>query len=55
MAKRKDRVGIDFNKLVLAILLQPPFLSCDPKPVRCYPLSFLFYYGLEVGGGGWSA
>lgn len=54
MAKKKDRAGLDFNKLSSDSITNF-VLSCDPKPVSWYPLSFLFFFffGLEVGDG-WS-
>lgn len=55
MAKKKDRAGLDFNKLSSDSFTNF-VLSCDPKPVSWYPLSFLFFFfffGLEVGDG-WS-
>lgn len=45
MAKKKDRAGLDFNKLSSDSITNF-VLSCDPKPVSWYPLSFLFFFFL---------
>lgn len=55
MAKRKDRAGLDFNKLVLAMLLQTLFYHVIQNLLVVIPFLFyfFFFFGLEVGGG-WS-
>lgn len=52
MAKRKDRAGLDFNKLVLAMLLQTLFYHVIQNLLVVIP--FLFYsFFFWFGGGGW--
>lgn len=54
MAKRKDRAGLDFNKLVLAMLLQTLFYHVIQNLLVVIPFLFYsFFFGLEVGDG-WS-
>jgi len=56
MAKKKDRAGLDFNKLALATLLLTLFYHVIQNLLAGIPFlfySFFFCFGLEVGDG-WS-
>lgn len=54
MAKKKDRAGLDFNKLVLATLLLTLFYHVIQNLLVGVPFLFYsFFFGLEVGDG-WS-
>lgn len=53
MAKKKDRAGLDFNKLALATLLLTLFYHVIQNLLVGIPFLFYSFFFFWFGGGGW--